>query len=93
MLTLLCVPISAVWLFARPLLLALSQEVAVAHMTAAYIRLLIPGLFASGVNYSITFYLQSQGIMRPGRHRHTFCIWLLPCCQRSILTVSCWQEP
>ena len=68
MLTLLCIPISTVWLSARQLLLALSQEMAVAHMTAANIRLLIPGLFASGVNYSITFYLQAQGIMRPGRH-------------------------
>ena len=65
---LVCIPISAVWLSAQPLLLALGQEVAVAHMTAAYIRLLIPGLFASSINYSLTFYLQSQGSMRPGRH-------------------------
>ena len=57
-------------------------------MTAAYIRLLIPGLFASAVAYSLTFYLQAQGIMRPGArvgqdilHRTTAC-WSLAACMQ-----------
>ena len=98
---LVCIPISAVWLSAQPLLLALGQEVAVARMTAAYIRLLVPGLFASSVNYSITFYLQSQGIMRPGAHlevRSPQCTFaLLPrsasCHLSRLLSLPCLQEP
>ena len=50
-LALVCLPISAVWLSAGQLLLALGQEADIAHMTAVYMRLLIPGLLACAVNY------------------------------------------
>ena len=43
-LTLLCLPISAAWLSARPLLLAFGQTPEVAAMTSSYIRWGAPAL-------------------------------------------------
>eukprot|EP00891_Asterochloris_glomerata_P005927 jgi/Astpho2/5927/Aster-02415 len=62
---LLCLPIAALWLSIGRLLLLMGQTPAVAEMTAAYMRLLIPGLFGQAALVTTRNYLSSQGIVVP----------------------------
>eukprot|EP00227_Mantoniella_beaufortii_P003037 CAMPEP_0197611722 /NCGR_PEP_ID=MMETSP1326-20131121/55945_1 /TAXON_ID=1155430 /ORGANISM="Genus nov. species nov., Strain RCC2288" /LENGTH=286 /DNA_ID=CAMNT_0043180401 /DNA_START=120 /DNA_END=977 /DNA_ORIENTATION=- len=61
-LSIVTVPICAVWLHAEPLLLALGQDPTISQVSAGYLRGLIPGLFVYAWNISTQSYMQSQGI-------------------------------
>ncbi|KAJ3043297.1 hypothetical protein HDV00_005300 [Rhizophlyctis rosea] len=62
-LTVLFVPIAALWWFAEPVLLMLGQEEELSHAAAAFLRVLVWG--APGYIYfeAVKKYLQAQGIM------------------------------
>ena len=64
-LALACVPISAAWWFAAPVLRALGQAAPIAAAAAGYLRGLIPSLWAWGVCQSCQAFLQAQGVTRP----------------------------
>ena len=64
-LALACVPISAAWWFAAPVLRALGQAAPIAAAATGYLRGLIPSLWAWGVCQSCQAFLQAQGITRP----------------------------
>lgn len=53
-------------------------------------RFLIPGLFATAVNVCASFYLQAQGIMRPGRCSACACQRVvLPAAQAGLFACRC----
>jgi len=55
-------PISAVWIWSEPILLALKQDPEVAHYAAIYLRWLLLGLPAYGFNNVARRYFQSQNL-------------------------------
>lgn len=55
-------PISAVWIWSEPILLALKQDPEVAHYAAIYLKWLLLGLPAYGFNNVARRYFQSQGL-------------------------------
>ena len=64
----LCIPISILWLFAEPILLALGQNQEISEISGLFIKLMIPGLFPVFLNESLKRYLQAQGIMKPSMY-------------------------
>ncbi|KAL0044914.1 hypothetical protein WJX82_001888 [Trebouxia sp. C0006] len=62
---LLCVPVSVLLFFAKPLLLATGQTPTVAAMTSTYIRWALPGVWGFAAYITATNYLQAQKIVRP----------------------------
>ncbi|XP_078433377.1 protein DETOXIFICATION 19-like [Wolffia australiana] len=57
--------LAAVWWFTEPILLFLRQDQAVAHAAAAYMRPLIPALFAYGQIQCLIRFLQAQSMVAP----------------------------
>lgn len=57
--------LAVVWWFSEPILIALHQQPAVAEATAAYMRPLIPGLFAYGLIQCMLRFLQTQSAVIP----------------------------
>ena len=55
-------PISAVWIWSESILLALKQDPEVAHYAATYLKWLLLGLPAYGLNNVARRYFQSQGL-------------------------------
>lgn len=56
---------AVVWWFSESILIALRQEPAVAHAAAAYMRPLIPALFAYGQLQCLLRFMQSQSAVAP----------------------------
>ncbi|CAA6668703.1 unnamed protein product [Spirodela intermedia] len=56
---------AVVWWFSEPILIALRQEAAVAHAAAAYMRPLIPALFAYGLLQCLLRFIQAQSAVAP----------------------------
>ena len=59
------VPLCLLWLFARPLLLALSFSADVADLTQSFAYLTMPGLLAQALGAPYAKYLSAQGKFRP----------------------------
>ncbi|MQL97438.1 hypothetical protein Taro_030129 [Colocasia esculenta] len=57
--------LSAVWWFSEPILVALNQDPAVSQTAAAYMRPLIPALFAYGLIQCMLRFLQTQSAVIP----------------------------
>ncbi|XP_078433572.1 protein DETOXIFICATION 18-like [Wolffia australiana] len=57
--------LAVVWWFTEPILILLRQDRAVAHAAAAYMRPLIPALFAYGQIQCLIRFLQTQSIVTP----------------------------
>ncbi|XP_078432819.1 protein DETOXIFICATION 19-like isoform X5 [Wolffia australiana] len=60
-----CSMLAVVWWFTEPILILLRQDRAVAHAAAAYMRPLIPALFAYGQIQCLIRFLQTQSIVTP----------------------------
>jgi multidrug resistance protein, MATE family len=60
----LCIPISAAWLFTEQILLALGQDPEVSRLSGIFILYLLPGLFPYLLFQCVQKYLQAQGIMQ-----------------------------
>ncbi|KAA6421094.1 MAG: hypothetical protein FRX49_09004 [Trebouxia sp. A1-2] len=61
----LCIPISVLLFFVKPILLATGQTPTVAAMTSTYIRWALPGVWGFAAYITATNYLQAQKIVRP----------------------------
>jgi MATE family multidrug resistance protein len=60
-----CLAVSAFWLAGvEPLLVATGQDPQVARLAAEYMRLLVPGLWGSALNFALQKFLQVQGLTR-----------------------------
>ncbi|KAL8468938.1 hypothetical protein ACS0TY_031949 [Phlomoides rotata] len=64
-LTLFCLPIVAVYLFSRQLLVLIGEPESVAALASVFVYGLIPQVFAYAVNFPIQKFLQSQSIVMP----------------------------
>ncbi|RID51914.1 hypothetical protein BRARA_H02547 [Brassica rapa] len=64
-LTLVCIPISIIWLNIEKLLVFLGQDQAIAHEAGRYAAWLIPGLFSYAVTQPLTRYFQNQSMISP----------------------------
>ena len=65
LLVLVCAPLTAVWWFASPILVALGQPPAVADQTSLFARLCIPGLYASALSTAGSKLFLALGKSRP----------------------------
>ncbi|GAQ90226.1 hypothetical protein KFL_006150080 [Klebsormidium nitens] len=54
------VPISILWLNAEPILIACAQDPAIAHVTGAFLRYLLPQVFLLGAIMPLRLFLRSQ---------------------------------
>ncbi|XP_020215986.2 protein DETOXIFICATION 16-like [Cajanus cajan] len=64
-LTLVTIPISVIWVFLGPILVALHQDKVIAAQAQIYARYLIPSLSANGLLRCIVKFLQTQSIVFP----------------------------
>ena len=65
LLTLVCAPLTVVWWFASPILVALGQPPAVADQTSVFARLSLPGLYASAFSIAGSKLFLALGKSRP----------------------------
>ena len=64
-LTLVCLPISLVWIFTDKILLLFSQDPEISHAAREYCIYLIPALFGHAVLQALTRYFQTQSMIFP----------------------------
>ncbi|KAG5022165.1 hypothetical protein JHK85_018507 [Glycine max] len=83
-LTLVTIPLSIIWVFLGPILVALHQDKEIAAHAQLYARYLIPSLSANGLLRCITKFLQTQNIVFPmvlatglTSFLHFFLCWVL----------------
>ncbi|KAI8466628.1 MAG: mate-domain-containing protein [Monoraphidium minutum] len=62
----LCLPIAAIWLNARTLLLMTGQQEDIADIAARYLRILTPSLFIAAASDTCRRYLTAQRVVVPG---------------------------
>lgn len=64
-LTLVCVPISVIWIFADNLLILMGQNHAISLVAQKYSIFLIPNLFSYAILQSLIRYFQTQNLILP----------------------------
>ncbi|KAH1248358.1 Protein DETOXIFICATION 9 [Glycine max] len=64
-LTLVCLPISLVWIFTDKILMLFSQDPEISHAAREYCIYLIPALFGHAVLQALTRYFQTQSMIFP----------------------------
>ncbi|XP_061983390.1 protein DETOXIFICATION 36-like isoform X1 [Populus nigra] len=82
-LTLTGIPLAAVYVFAKPILILLGEPTTVASAAAVFVYGLLPQIFAYAVNFPIQKFLQAQSIVTPSAIIsaitlvfHLFLTWL-----------------
>lgn len=82
-LTLTGIPLAAVYVFAKPILILLGEPATVASAAAVFVYGLLPQIFAYAVNFPIQKFLQAQSIVTPSAIIsaitlvfHLFLTWL-----------------
>lgn len=70
-LTITGIPITIIYILAKPLLLLLGESTAVASSAAVFVYGLIPQIFAYAVNFPIQKFLQAQSIVAPSAYIST----------------------
>ena len=73
-LTLVCLPVSLLWIYVDKLLTLLGQDPSISFEAGKYSICLIPSLFGYGILQSLVRYFQSQGLILP--MLYTSCITL-----------------
>ncbi|CAN1240335.1 Protein DETOXIFICATION 15 [Linum grandiflorum] len=62
---LLSIPLSLIWANTTPILIALRQQKDISEGAGAYVKFMIPGLFAYGILQCLVKFLQTQSIVFP----------------------------
>ncbi|KAF8391556.1 hypothetical protein HHK36_023862 [Tetracentron sinense] len=77
------IPLTAIYIFSKPILIFLGQSPRIAGAAAVFVYGLIPQIFAYAVNFPIQKFLQSQSIVAPSAYIssatlvvHLFLSWL-----------------
>lgn len=81
-LTIVSVPLAAIWFFTGPILTAVGQDPEIAAVAGSYARHMIPSLFAFGLCQCLVKFLQNQGVVFP----MLFCSAATACCHLLV----CW---
>lgn len=83
-LTLVCIPVSAIWFYTAPILRFFGQDAEIASEAGTYSRWMIPTLFAYGLLQCLVRFLQTQNIVFPMMFctgatalLHTLVCWIL----------------
>lgn len=62
------IPLTIIYIFCKPLLIALGQTSSIANAAAIFVYGLIPQIFAYAVTFPIQKFMQAQSIMAPGAY-------------------------
>lgn len=64
-LTLVCIPLSFLWLFIDKILSVIGQDPLISHEAGKYVKLLIPSIFSYSISQPLMKFLQSQSLILP----------------------------
>lgn len=64
-LTIVCLPITLIWIFSDKLLILMGQDHSISHVAQNYSIFIIPNLFCFGIVQSLIRYFQTQSLILP----------------------------